>query len=124
MAQSRTCLLLKSVSPSHRTWGFLSSGSKKATRSLPQGKDKKRGQPFPSAPHKTRTRNLQRQLEVESQAQLNNAWVAAKDMRCDVEVRLAHSVDLAHTCSLDRLDAVDRSRNVLRMIERVVEIAA
>ena len=43
-------------------------------------------------------------------------------MRSDIKVRLAHSVDLAHAGSRNRFYTVNRARDVLCVIEGVVEI--
>ena len=50
--------------------------------------------------------------------------MAAEYVRRDVEIRLAHGVDLADARRVDWLYTVDRTRNVLRVIEDVIEIRA
>src|SRR5258705_11140645 len=62
------------------------------------------------------------QLKVKSRGQLNEARVAAEYVRRHVEVRLAHTVDLVHTCGGDWVHTVDRTGNVLRVIEDIKQI--
>ena len=50
--------------------------------------------------------------------------MTAKDVRRNIEVRLAYGVDLVHTRCCDWFYAVDRTGNVLRVIEGVIEIRA
>src|SRR6185503_15757529 len=60
----------------------------------------------------------------EPPCQLDHTWVAGEHVRWDVEVRLAHRIDLSDTRCRGQLNSIDRTRYVLRVIERVVEIRA
>ncbi len=62
------------------------------------------------------------QLKVKSRGQLNEARVAAEYVRRHVEVCLAHSVDLVHTRCGDWFHTVDRTGNVLWVIEDIKEV--
>ena len=48
--------------------------------------------------------------------------MAGEHVRWDVEVRLAHSVDLVHTSCRDGFYTVHRTGNELRVIEDIKEV--
>ena len=65
-------------------------------------------------------------LEVKAQRHLNDARVAAKDLirMQEVSCQRCDLIQRRQARSADRIDGVDRARNILRVIESVEEISA
>src|SRR5258705_9283310 len=80
------------------------------------------GSRFRLPPQSALRKSSKGQLKVKSRSQLNEARVAAEYVRRHVEVRLAHTVDLVHTCCGDWFYTVDRIGNELRVIEDIEEV--
>lgn len=65
-----------------------------------------------------------RLLEVEADGQLDYTWMTTEDVRSNVKISLTHGIKLTHASGSDWFDAINRTGNVLWMIERVVKICA